>query len=380
MAWSDPPFFTFSFAAFILLICHIARPRTMLLVLAALMTGYAIIIRYAGVALLPPMVIALLFFGSQPLAQRIKDTVIAAVFAVIPLGLWLARNVMIGNKTSDLSVSVHLFGFEQAKKLISVISKFIISNESVSIWLRTFIIGVIAALFMTGLVLLLRKNYFSRVTTSGSVVLPTICTIYFIVYILFFAFMISLVSAYIWLDARYIFPAMLPLLVAGISVAWAIPHVVNKMFVWPIFIIGTFCVVGANLKPAITEALDIQQNGREYTSRIWRNSETMSYIATTPDTRHIYSNGPDIIRFKNNVDASFLPNRSDPHTLKPNHEYDSQVYKITRECREGKALVVYLSGVSFRFYIPSSEEFEAKSGLPVLRRFKDGVIYGVPAK
>ncbi len=65
MAWSEPLFIVFTLAAFVLLSLHVSRPTTFSLMVTSLMVGFAMVARYAGVALLPTMASALLLLGNR---------------------------------------------------------------------------------------------------------------------------------------------------------------------------------------------------------------------------------------------------------------------------------------------------------------------------
>ena len=65
-----------------------------------------------------------------------------------------------------------------------------------------------------------------------------------------------------------------------------------------------------------------------------------------------------------------------PYTGKLNEDYEEQVSQMFRECREGKALIAYLHGITWQPNLPSAEEIEFEADLPVLRRLQDGVVYG----
>jgi hypothetical protein len=83
----------------------------------------------------------------------------------------------------------------------------------------------------------------------------------------------------------------------------------------------------------------------------------------------------DVIRFLTKKDAIRIPEKTFPITRRPNLEYEEQMERISRECREGEALIAYLKGVTWRWYLPSMEELESKGNLPVLGKFEDGIVY-----
>jgi hypothetical protein len=63
-------------------------------------------------------------------------------------------------------------------------------------------------------------------------------------------------------------------------------------------------------------------------------------------------------------------------TRKVNEDYEEKLNQMISECREGKALIVYFKGITWRWYLPSIEEVESTGNVPVLSRMQDGVICG----
>src|SRR2546423_9662956 len=58
MAWSESPFIVFCLSAFVLLLMHVAKPTYFLLIGASLSAGRALMPRYPGATIIPPMILA----------------------------------------------------------------------------------------------------------------------------------------------------------------------------------------------------------------------------------------------------------------------------------------------------------------------------------
>jgi len=74
-----------------------------------------------------------------------------------------------------------------------------------------------------------------------------------------------------------------------------------------------------------------------------------------------------------------IPAKANATTRKENENYQEQLNQMIRECKEGKALVVFFTRIAWRGQLPSKEEIESMGNIPVAVRLKDGVIYGVLA-
>ena len=229
-------------------------------------------------------------------------------------------------------------------------------------------------LFLVTLVLLHRKNYIRRNATSALIILPALCILFFLTYVAFLAISISFFDAATPVNHRIMLPALLLLAVPSISLAWSLSRALDQRLIWYGFIFFVFLSISLNGARAIPQAIDIHKNGRGYTLQYLQSSEIVSYLTDVRDDRKIYSNGPDVIRFLTKKQAIMIPPKVFTDTLKANEDYEDQLSRMSVECREGKVLVAYLNGIR-RWYLPSTGELESNGNLPVLRRFKDGVVY-----
>jgi hypothetical protein len=246
---------------------------------------------------------------------------------------------------------------------------------SISGYTKAIHVGIAAALFLVGLTLLHRRNYIRRNAKSGRIALPALCVVFSLTYIAFLVISISLFDAHTPLDARILLPAFLALTVAFFSLAWSLSQALNQRCIWYSFILFALLSISINANDAISTAVDMHKNGRGYTSRYWRHSEIVAYLADVPDVRKIYSNSPALIRFLTEKEAVMIPHKMFAVTRMVNQDYEEQLRQMFEECREGEALVAYFNGVTWRWYLPSIEEIEVKGNLPVLRKFEDGVVY-----
>ena len=373
---SEAPFIMFSLAALILLSLHAARPSLGLTLAASVFVGCAIATRYIGVTLLVPLVCGLLKSGQRPLKRKIGDTFIATAVALLPLVSWLVRNSVVAGTATNRELVVHFFGLQHAEQLLKTLYDFFLPTTYISGWVKTLQLGVAAALFLAALVLLYRKNYIKRYANSVRVVLPTLCVVFFLTYIAFLVISVSFLDAHTPLDFRILLPAFLAILMAAIALVWSLSSALHNRILWYGFILFVFFVVSSNSVGAVARAVEIHRNGNGFTSRQWQDSQTIASVRSLASDRHIYSNGNDVITFLTAKAATQLPRVIDPHTRQPNQDFDEQLQVVCREVAEGEAIVVYLDGITWRWYMPTKQELGEKCSLPTLDSLADGVIYG----
>jgi len=376
MAWSEGPFITFALAALLALAAYALRPDRRLLLATALLVAAALCTRYVGVALLAPLVAAPVAFGQGNARRRLGDAWLSAAVAFLPLSLWLLRNLAVGGTATGRSLQVHLFGMSHLRDLAKTVQGFGLS-VSMPAWAQgLYAIGVGASL-VGALLILGRKGCLRKQALSPQIASACLGLLFVGMYLAFTLASISLWDAATALDARILLPAMLVLAMAGIALASALAQALHRRALWPIFVLLLACGALVNGRSALAEAADIHANGREYTSRFWRESKVISYLKELPDGL-VYSNAYDAIGYLTGKRALMFPAKVDHVTLKPNPDYAEQLRRMVEECREQKALIVSVDAVAYRWYLPSAQDLEMAE-LPVLRAFPDGVIYGQAA-
>jgi hypothetical protein len=282
---------------------------------------------------------------------------------------------LIAQSTTNREFAFHPVGLHHVKTLIITMYDFILPI-SISPWIKAIHFGVAVALFLLGFAIIYRKTYSKQNATSMGIVLPALCVIFSVIYIVFLVISISFFDAHTPLDDRILLPAILALTIAGITLVWSLSEALTRRWIWHGFVVLALFSVSINAIPAIARSVDIHKNGSGYTSRYWNQSEIIAYLADFPDVRTIYSNGPDVIDFLTGKKAVMIPAKVSAGTRKVNEDYEEKLNQMISECREGKALIVYFKGITWRWYLPSIEEVESTGNVPVLSRMQDGVICG----
>ena len=376
MAWSEPPFIMFTLAGLFLLAQHLVWPRTYLLLGSSFFIGLALTTRYVGIALLPPMIFALFFFGSRPMVHKTKDAVIATSVASLPLVCWLVRNLMTVQSATDRTFAIHPFGFAHAFELINTIYNFVLPID-ISGVAKALHVALAAALFVVAISLLRNKNYITCNENSVRIVLPALCLAFTFAYIAVLMISVSFFDAIIPFDYRVLSPVFLTLTVATISLAWSLSQALDRRFIWYGFVFLVSVSIAINGVHAISVTVDIHNNGRGYNSRPWQNSEVISYLSEIRDGRKVYSDEAEAVRFLAEKEAVSLPEKTFKFTRSLNNGYKEQLNRIFGECAAGKVLVVYFNPRYLRDGKPGPTDREViDANLPVLARFKDGIVYG----
>jgi hypothetical protein len=376
MAWSEGPFISFSLIAFILLSTYIFHPKFLILLGLSINIGIAMATRYAGLTLLPPTVIVLLLLGDRPIKRKVKDTFFVIVMASIPLLAWLIRNLITAATLTNRQVVIHLFGLKHTYQLLEVISDFIILLD-LSVRSKALLVLFGAILFLFFIALLNRKNYNWPNLKTYCGIISIIFILFFMTYITFIVISISLLDANITPSPRILFPALIAILIVIFSFARSLSGMLNKPILWHGFLLVMFILSFINSINAFVTSKNIYENGSGYNSREWKNSLTLNSLEFYDNNLFIYSNGPEVIRFQTNKNASTLPLITDPRTLIKNSHFNNQMEEICNEVQNGQAILVYLDELkTMRPYFPNPKVLEAKCNMTILNQLEDGIIYG----
>jgi Dolichyl-phosphate-mannose-protein mannosyltransferase len=375
MAWSEAPFIMFLLLAALLLLLHINGQHYLLLIAAALSASLALTARYAGVTMLPPMVMTILLLKNRPLRNRIRDSVILVTIAVVPLAVWLLRNLMVAHSTTSRTIGFHPIGISEISNMANALLVFWLPDTG-NTYLKIGLLFLCCVLVVAGIVLPLKdavKRDQGRKMNSET---QLFAAIFIMTYVLFLVAHNSLVNPVAVFESRTVAPACVFGIILIISVVYGLSRFGNRPALWWGFLALLFPLASGNAVRATSFVIQRHDNAIGYTSREWARSETIAYLRTLSDGRTIYSNGIDAIYFLTGRDALRIPAKFDPITGKHNADFERNISALRIELLQNRSVVVHFANIPRRWYLPSKDELDNYK-LPVLIQLDDGVIYGI---
>jgi hypothetical protein len=112
----------------------------------------------------------------------------------------------------------------------------------------------------------------------------------------------------------------------------------------------------------------LSKNGTGFNSEMWKSSEAMAFVKALPDDVLIYSNGPDAITYLIGRQTAMIPRRrSSPKEMEA----------MMKRLQETNGYLVYFSQITWRAYLPSTEELKQHAELRAVYDGRDGTIYQV---
>jgi len=142
-------------------------------------------------------------------------------------------------------------------------------------------------------------------------------------------------------------------------------------------ILSSVVLLVTSLRPAIHWMSYRHREGEGFTSRAWRDSETVKFLKALPSQTVVYSNAADACYLFTNREVSRLPAKYDSTGGRVNPNFGAQMEALRDDLTNNHALVIYFDRLTWRSYLPSRNEVEETYRLPVVTRFADGVVYGV---
>jgi 4-amino-4-deoxy-L-arabinose transferase-like glycosyltransferase len=366
MAMSEAPFFTFMLAVFACARLYAERPGLGWLLPMAAACGAAMVTRYIGVALLPPMIAAVVAVPDRPRRARIRDAALAASIACLPMAAWLVRNWLTAPSLTNRRLVPHLVGLEHVQVMANTLQEILLPGKASPLP---------AALHVGLLVLLglLAAGWLVRTGRGREV--PAALLLFGPVYLLMLLVSRSFFDAATKFGPRFLVPAFLAGAAAAFALAFAVGAAQRRPLAFWAFLVYVAGLAGLNASSMLGAARYVRANGQGYSARRFYESATLGQVMLLPAGLRIYSNGPDAVEFIAGRAAAPIPRLAHPFDGTPNPDYRRDLHAICAETKAGRAVVAYLEGVD-RLHMPTRARFEADCDAPARTSGPDGALYG----
>jgi hypothetical protein len=375
MAWSEAPFVLFSLCAVLLIMFYIRSLNYLLLASAAVSTSLALTTRYAGVALLPPLVLTILLLGDRRGGRRIRDAAIFLCIAILPLGTWLLRNVIVVQSATRRTLTLRAVTISDLDKIVNALFAFELpSIGNIALKIAVLLFG--AALLCVALVFSLKalRERELRADLNNTALLSA--ALFVVTYLFFLVLCNATMVPVIDFDTRTLVPVYIFGIILLISVMHRITQLRAHVSLRSAILVLSLVLISANAIRAWSFARIRHNLGSGFNSREWVRSETMNYVRSEPHNRILYSNGVDAIHFLTLKTALRIPSKFDPLTGAANAAFVEDMNNLRSELLQNDKLLIQFDRITWRWYLPAKEELENDYHLPVFLRLADGVVYG----
>jgi len=386
-AMSEPLYIFFTLAAFLSFWHYFSieeqRNSVFWLVLTAILTAFAYLTRYAGLALLATFLVAL--FTIHPAWKKRLTRVGIFLAGFIPFALvWSIRNRLLADNATNRTLVYHPITAENIQLGIANFSSFILPFET---WRRelfkipNLFAVIFAVLVLSLLIWVLTKGLkkFFKPTTETPELLSFISVLYV------FAYLASIISSMTLFDAstkfqlRIVAPIYVSLLVMLVYLGywlWQVSFMKQALRItFYAFTFYVFTVSVFNFTETLTQ---LRKGGQGYASFQWFDSEAMQFLQTLPEGARIYTNEAAAVYLYTNRPAYVLPDLVDPVTGLPRGRFDEGVSELHADVLSGEAALALFDVDSKDEEVQSVYQILAEGLYPAFSRQNDEIYTAFP--
>ncbi len=365
MAWSEPLFLTFCFFGLALLFRGRSRNA---IYLSACLLSLATLTRYVGVYFIMMGVIGVLFLSNGNALKRLRFAFTYGLIAIVPNLVYGITNSVIRGSSTNRSFNVHFATPEHLESLRRLFFGWFTPYAS-------NLIGILLVSATVAVTIIYMLRLWPRKTdhsiSDKRIAWPLFLLLTAFGYTLFILTSISFFDAYTPIDERVFIPCYLAL--------WGtIFSIINSNSKW----LSTTALSVAAIMLAsnyldtskmVTQSIN---NGTGYLVRGSKELPILDAVEQTSPGTIIYSNAADFLYITRKIEARPLPKEYSPVSLKTSDDFTENLARIAGEMRGGNAIVVYVSGFSWRQYFPKPNSFIKASQLGPIYYENDGLILG----
>ena len=385
MAWSEPLFIFLGLLGLILLGRYLDSPKLGWLLASAVLTGLALLTRFAGAAFVVTGAIGILFFSPGKAARRLLNTGLFGGLSSIPILLWLIRNTRVGGTATSREFVFHPIGKLQISQGLTTLASWLFIPDTARTLVKIGVLLIIALGISAAIILAMRsmqasedRSFSGRFAKIPGIV--KLLVIFILVYPVFLVFSLSFFDANTPLDQRILSPVFVTGL---ILICFALIEVFKRRGKYRLFKLALsllaflFCIF--YLIDGVGLLAQAYRTGIGFNSAAWQQSATLKGIQQLPPGVDIFSNAPEGILLHTGRPALTLPRKMNLVIQRPNPDYPENLAAMLNKMEEDGDVIVYFKGLDWPS-LPSEQELVETLPIRVLERYADGTIYGVPPK
>ena len=368
-AMSEPLFLFLLMGGLLALTMFSRSHRRLPLGIATAACAAALLTRYAGGAIVIMGMAGILFLGGPTRRSAARDAAVFAAGALLPLGLWLARNYWVAGTPTNRTMGYTPVTLDDARKFLDVVTSWV-TPVAVSHWIQGA--GLLAFLALAAFVVRgqLRAGPESR--SAGA--LGLLLLLYILGYIVFVVISRMFLDPTIPIDDRMLTPlyAALSLLVAVVA-AVLVPR---SRWGWAVLLAGLLLTSGS-MAYMIDEGRQVlarlQRDGVGMTSRVWQQSDSLRWVRGLPPEALLYSNRALFVQFLLGREAYQLPERFDPIKREDRPDFLPNLERMYADLERPNSYLLMFDPV--RPMDVSDVEDEFTIGMVPVLSTRDGVVF-----
>lgn len=310
------------------------------LIATAVLTAFAYLTRYAGLALLATFLVSLFILHDTWRKRLTSIGIFIAGF--IPFALaWSIRNKLLAETATNRAIVYHPISAENIQLGISNFAAFLMPVDEwrrVMIKTPNFMVVILSAIALVLLVWVADKGL--RKLFQPSAEMPEALS--FVNTLYAFGYMASILSSMTWFDAatkfqlRILSPVYVSLLV--MLVYFGVWLWNRQAAIWRIAaILLAVCMFSLSMYGMSGALAQLRKGGQGFASFQWFDSEAMDFLRGLPEGTRIYSNQVGPVYLYTGRPGYVLPDLVDPVTGLPRGRFDEGVAALQADVLSGEA-------------------------------------------
>lgn len=340
MAWSEGLFLILAIWSLAITAEYLKTHRSRDFVLALCLAALASLTRYAGLALVGTIAVALLLDNRRSWRQLSKEIGTGLLVLGATFGFWMLRNLYVAGNTTNRSLALHPIGSLHVSVAVATVFRWLVPFPDWSTPASSIEI-VLAVVLCTLTFTILQRANSDRERLPAVDSLRRLLTLFAFTYAGFLVFSISLVDASTPPDARILSPeyVVLVLLTTSALASLALRNSSNRLARIALTTLSSFVLV-QDVVVSWNWAINARERGLGFNSpRRKADVAELSSVATRASPI-VISNCPELVYFVTGVRAVLLPTTRNVTSHIWNPHVTSDLSRLRAEMRAG-AVVLY---------------------------------------
>jgi 4-amino-4-deoxy-L-arabinose transferase-like glycosyltransferase len=380
LAMSEPLFIFFILTTFSTYSRFWASQDRRWLVACALSIGAASLVRFMAPPLGLAVALCALIDPRRPLRQRIMDAVlVGAISGAIFLAWVLLGKLLVGHATGRPLELNGNFGAEEWNSSFQTMTAFLLPAKVPGV-LRNTLLLLLIALGVVLTAVHARRLLTSAKSSAGQAGMLPLLLAFSVIFYLGFFWVAAQVEANIHLNGRYALPAyVMAAMLLTILVSAFAPTGDRSKMAGRALAAAVACLLLIHAVRTADKVRDAYANGIGYAGVAWAHSPILQATAKLPPDATLYTNGADVIGYRLNRRASYIPARTQLRTgtEDPNNPYEKQVEALRTKLAEGNCFLVFIDRVDWRWYLAKEDDLVKQLQLETVASVPDGRIYSI---
>lgn len=340
-AMSEPLYIFFTLAAFLAFSQYSIQQlpagySIKWLILTAILTAFAYLTRYAGLALFATVLVSLFIFHETWKNRLTNAGIFLAGFLPFVFA-WGIRNRLLTDNATNRQLVFHPITEENIQLGLSNFAAFVLPVEA---WRRALvnvqnlfsILPAVIFIVLLGWVIIKGSKKFFKPAVETPEILSFIGVLYIFGYLASILASMTLFDASTKFQLRILAPVYVSLLIVLVYFGYWLWHRQKVLT-----ILFSFFIFSLSLYGFSDTLIQLRKGGQGYASFQWFDSQAMDFLDQLPDGVRIYSNQVGPVYLYTERPGYVLPDLVDPVTGLPREGYDEGVAALQADVLSGEA-------------------------------------------